>query len=243
MTGGRNTSANCIFEKKKRFGVRYEFQFCFWYFQRTVPRETGDSQGMNRVEFVFAEGHFAEIVENVGQKSYVQSQVVVVVDFHRLTVVTLPRLQCTIVIFLPDSFLVQFTVKLVSRRKTRFGQNFGTRDVLVRINTFLKMFGSSDPKWRLVWTNLSVLSRAMIETSLSSDQLRYWNLSKKRMLSICTARTCGYDLDFCVWIVQVFDDKVRVVRSCIVHEKGNERFITKFPFFQLQFKLLHTGAV
>ena len=86
--------------------------------QRTVPRKTGDSPGMSRVEFIFAEGHFAEIFENVGQKSYVQSQVVVVVVFHRLTVVTLSRLQCTIVIFLRDSFLVQFAVKLLSEEDT-----------------------------------------------------------------------------------------------------------------------------
>ena len=93
---------------------------------------------MSRVYFIFAEGHIAEIFENIGQKNHVQSQVVVMVVFHRLTVVTLPRLQCTIVIFLRDSFHVQFAVKLVSRRKTRFSQNFGTRDVLVRINSFFE---------------------------------------------------------------------------------------------------------
>jgi len=74
---------------------------------------------MSRVEFIFAEGYFAEIFENVGQNwSYVQTQAVVMVVSHRLTVVTLPRLQCTIVIFLRVSFLVQFAVKLLSEEDT-----------------------------------------------------------------------------------------------------------------------------
>ena len=47
---------------------------------------------MSGVKFVFAEGHIAEIFENIGQKSHVQSHVVVVGVFYRLTVVTLPRL-------------------------------------------------------------------------------------------------------------------------------------------------------
>jgi len=66
------------------------------------------------------------------------------------------------------------------------------------------------------------------------------------MLSFCSAkiffRICGHDLDFCVWIVQVFDDKVRVVRSCFVHEKGNEGPVTNFSVFQLQITIITNGS-
>ena len=66
------------------------------------------------------------------------------------------------------------------------------------------------------------------------------------MLSFCSVRNffriCGYDLDFCVWIVQVFDDKVRVVRPCFVHEKGMNALLPTFRFFQLQITIITNGS-
>jgi len=44
-------------------------------------------------------------------------------------------------------------------------------------------------------------------------------------------RICEYNVDFGVWIVQVFDDKMRVIRSRVVYEKGNERLVAKFSVF------------
>jgi len=46
-------------------------------------------------------------------------------------------------------------------------------------------------------------------------------------------RICEYNFDLCVWIVQVFDDKMRVIRSRVVYEKGNERVVAKFSVFFL----------
>ena len=46
-------------------------------------------------------------------------------------------------------------------------------------------------------------------------------------------RVCRNDLNFCIWVMNVFDDEVRIVRSRIVHEERDERFIVPFSVLKL----------
>ena len=96
---------------------------------------------MGGVEFVLREGHISKVLENICQHSHVESQVEVVIVFECLTVVTPQHFKHAIVLFPRDYLFVQLTVKFVSRRKACFGQNFGTRDVLVGVDTFFMMLG------------------------------------------------------------------------------------------------------
>jgi len=55
-------------------------------------------------------------------------------------------------------------------------------------------------------------------------------------------RVCRNDLNFCVWVVKVFDDEMRIVRSRIMHEERDEMFIVPVSVFKLKFAVVTDGC-
>ena len=55
-------------------------------------------------------------------------------------------------------------------------------------------------------------------------------------------RVCRNDLNVCIWVMNVFDDEVRIVRSRIVHEERDERFIVPFSVLKLYVTIVTDGC-
>ena len=64
------------------------------------------------------------------------------------------------------------------------------------------------------------------------------DLNGKKLL-----RVRGNDLKFCIWIVKVFDDEMRIVRLRIMHEERDEVLIVPFLCLSCRLELLQTGAM
>jgi len=87
----------------------------------------------------------------------------------------------------------------------------------------------------------------MVETSLSSDELRNWKLLRKRMLSICTARnfsefvgmTWTFAFALCKFLMIKFESYDRAL--CM--KRGMNDLLPNFRFFNCRLQLLQTGAI
>ena len=86
----------------------------------------------------------------------------------------------------------------------------------------------------------------MVETSLSSDELRNWKLSRKRMLSICTARNfsefVGMTWTFAFALCKFLMIKCESYDHALCMKRGMNDFVTKFSFFQLQITNITNGS-